>query len=410
MAYSRFKISYPLIAAYGIMAFIIVNILVSYMFVSNYKNHVINEIQINIREYDEVDLSHICQIADCVNIYNGKLYKNINHDVSSMARLSKCDDVIDISSAIYIMNGMYLLKGTDFVIMINISGKLDGYIVVPIENVIESVDNVYYLMLVAFLTMNIVFLIANYIIHKRDQFKRNIMLHHDGYNKSMMMLTENIHHELNTPLSVINSKVHKLKGKIGMIIDGTLTKDQCDADDSSNDFDIIVASLTQISDLLNRMRPFKDVKRQNDRCIHTVIRTSCDMMLVSQHEQFVYEIFSGLDDYRVDGKYLRNGELTAIMLNFIKNSVDANACNMQFRFNGYKDGIISIYIIDDGNGIPLHLQPDIFNENKSSKSSSRGTGLYVNKFILESAKGSLELKQSCDKGTVFEMKLRAIKV
>jgi signal transduction histidine kinase len=217
------------------------------------------------------------------------------------------------------------------------------------------------------------------------------MLQHEGYYKSMMMLTENIHHELNTPLIVIYKKIQKIKQRC-------INTETCDAD-----FDLIDTSLEGIADLLVRMRPFKDLKKSTSRDLRTLIKTTCDIMNISQHEVFDYEIEYDFMNYKLDTSLLTPGEFTAMMLNFIKNSIDANAHDMKFKIKWVKNESISFYIIDNGNGIPLNVQDSIFKQDSSSKSRNRGNGLYINKFIANESNGDINLKYSDSTGTVFEV-------
>jgi signal transduction histidine kinase len=401
------KYSTLILAIYSGIIFIIVNVLLLYVFLYNYKENVVKEANINIYEYEEVDLSYLCQMSNCVYISNNNiLYRNSNfgHLYVKLERDSTC-----LNKYVKILPDVFLSNNFSLLICIKITGKFNGFVVVSSTTLLNIINNVYFYLLSILITINLIIFIKYARSRAGTELRNTVMLQHEGYYKSMMLLTENIHHELNTPLSVINNKVIKLKQKIIDIHSGKLERHECDINESLYDFEMAEASLIQIADLLNRMRPFKDIKKQNNRDLKTVIRTCCDIMSISQHERFDYEIFCGFDDYRLSGEKLFNGELTAILLNFIKNSIDANACNIEFKIKSYdeKNKILHFYIIDDGNGIPAEFQKNIFKENASSKSRNRGAGLYVNKVIINNASGDIILSKSSEKGTIFEIIVQA---
>lgn len=404
---SRLKIV-PLIV-YSFLIFILVNLFLIYTYIYNYKNTLINETTLNIYEYEEVDLVHICNMYSCKYIKNNNvLYKNTNP--SGYPRLERTDDFVTPIFSIF--DDVCLNSDFDILIKLNIEKSFVGVIVSPFSEFLSLFNNVYYFLFLFILSLNLGMLVYNIIRHKDYHMKQVTLLQHRGYYDSMIMLTENINHELNTPLTVINNRIFKLKDKLDDIISGRVKVEECSMDDMKNVFDIINASLIQISDTLMRLRPFKDAKKQTKRNIHEVMRLAYDMLAVQQHELFNYDIDRELYNYKIDSKYMRNGELTAILLNFFKNSIDANACNLEAKFNSYnpKTHILSFFLTDDGNGIPEALRQNIWKENLSSKSNGRGNGLYINKYIIESAEGKVQLKYSSELGTIFQLDLKAIHI
>jgi signal transduction histidine kinase len=400
-----YRINKFLIVSYSIVIFLLVNILTIYVFLFNFRENIIKETTINIQKYNDIDLSHLCEMFECTYIQNNHiLFKNVNSSLDNKpVELVRSND--KIQNRMYIFDDMYLTDKLDVLIEMNLTTmkNYEGFVVVTKRNLLEIIDNIYYVLLSFVITANLILLLFNVLKVRQFRFKENIMLQHEGYYKSMMMLTENIHHELNTPLSIINNKIDKLKYKIDKVITGELKKEQCNVEETANDFEMISASLIQINDLLNRMVPFKEVKHQTNRNLNMVIKTACDIMLVSQHEKFNYEISPCFENFKLNGNFLKNGELTAIILNFIKNSIDANAKNIHFKIKEVKNSKLRFYVIDDGNGIPKEFQSNIFKENASSKSRSRGHGLFINKFILDSSNGEIALRHSSPNGTVFEI-------
>jgi len=395
---------------YSLIIFILVNLLLAVVAIYNFKERVTTETAINIHEYEEVDLSHICQIADCSFIKNNDvLYKNVNFNIKKYAKLEVVPD--NIYKQLIILPGVYLTMNSSFLIEIELQRLFNGFVVVTGSTVFALNNNIYFKLLTFIITGNLIFVLIFLFNRKKIQLRDNKMLQHEGYYNSMMLLTENIHHELNTPLAIINNKVKQLQ-KRSLEQYSLRICSESKIKETDRDFNLISASLTQINDLLDRMRPFKDVKTQNERDLKTVITTSCDLMGISQNERFDFKVYSGFENFKLDGKYLKNGELTAILLNFIKNSLDANATNLEFKIKSYdeKQKMLSFFVIDNGNGISEEFKKDIFKDKSSTKSGTRGAGLYINKFILNSANGDIILSHSSDRGTIFVIRMPVIKL
>jgi signal transduction histidine kinase len=395
--------NHAIMVFYGIIVFITVNVLLLLMFMYNYKENMVKEIEKNIYEYEEVDLSYICDMYDCIYINSDNtVYRNINHS-DGYARLERSDEIIYKKYIVF--ENMYITSDLDVLVEVVVNNYFNGFVVVSRKNIFDIINNIYFYLLTVIIWFNILLFIYNLFSYRKYQFKHNIMLQHEGYYNSMMLLTENIHHELNTPLSVITKKINNFRGKV---LNNTEHL-YCDLK-LKNDIDMIETSLEQIYDLLTRMKPFKDLKCQLPKDLRTLIKTACDIMSVSQHEEFEYEIEYDLTSYKLDTSKISTGEFTAIMLNFIKNSIDANAHNMKFKIHKNTLNKLSILIIDNGNGIPLNVQDIIFRKDSSTKSRTRGNGLYVNKFIIHESGGDIKLKHSDTSGTVFELTIPIIKI
>jgi len=73
-----------------------------------------------------------------------------------------------------------------------------------------------------------------------------------------------------------------------------------------------------------------------------------------------------------------------------------------------EDGIITISVTDNGEGIPVDMQNKIFTPNFTTKSSGTGLGLAMCKSIIEQANGKIWFETEEGKGTVFFVKLPVI--
>jgi signal transduction histidine kinase len=66
---------------------------------------------------------------------------------------------------------------------------------------------------------------------------------------------------------------------------------------------------------------------------------------------------------------------------------------------------IRVTIIDNGEGIPPHMQSKIFTPNFTTKSSGTGLGLAMSRTIVEQAKGKIWFETSVNEGTKFFVEL-----
>ena len=68
----------------------------------------------------------------------------------------------------------------------------------------------------------------------------------------------------------------------------------------------------------------------------------------------------------------------------------------------YSEREVQISISDNGPGIPLDIQPKIFQPNFTTKSNGNGLGLAISKHIIEGTGGRISFETS-DKGTTFRI-------
>lgn len=284
------------------------------------------------------------------------------------------------------------------------SGLINIFLFLFLHITLDVVISTTNILLFFILNANLLFFYMNNVIGKLTKHRDKQFIESKLHFQTTVVLTENLHHELNTPLTVITSKIKKLENRLNQLI----TTEDC-TNDSINDFKTIDASLTMIRDVLDRLKSFKNLKiYESRRTIYEIIKVSCELIKTTNSDDFTYEIDSKLKQYKIDSKHMRNGELTGILVNHITNSLEAHANIVKFKFNDTYNlnniNNLSFYIADNGNGIPVDKQNIIFDENTSSKNDDRGNGLFVNKIMLEHSNGSLGLIASSTRGTIFDIR------
>jgi signal transduction histidine kinase len=101
--------------------------------------------------------------------------------------------------------------------------------------------------------------------------------------------------------------------------------------------------------------------------------------------------------------------LNQVLLNLLKNAKDAmkeRGGTIHIALSGTDDSVV-VRIRDEGHGIPDELRQAIFEPFRTTKSAGQGTGLglSVSRSILQKHGGSLEVLESSEAGTVFELRL-----
>jgi signal transduction histidine kinase len=243
-------------------------------------------------------------------------------------------------------------------------------------------------------------------------------------NKSMIDITENIHHELNTPLEVIDNKIEKIHNQLSAFLleeykvtqdIKTIPPDRVKRNRRlaklNEDFDFIKTSSEQIYAVLEKMKGFKHLRYSNgNKSFGDIVKGSFKIINIS-NSNFEYKIDDYLYSYRV-GKDIKNAEVLSIMLNHIKNSLEATASKIHILFSNFEEDHIYLRIVDNGTGMPGKIKNNLFKANFSSKNSDsgiRGNGMYLNKHILKNVGGDVYLISTSNKGTTLELKIPAIK-
>jgi len=97
-------------------------------------------------------------------------------------------------------------------------------------------------------------------------------------------------------------------------------------------------------------------------------------------------------------------QLTQVFNNLIKNSVQANAKQIEINISN-NNNKIQIIIADNGEGIDIELQQKLFTPHFTTKNSGSGIGLSIVKQIILNHNGNINFKSKKDIGTTFFIEL-----
>ena len=104
--------------------------------------------------------------------------------------------------------------------------------------------------------------------------------------------------------------------------------------------------------------------------------------------------------------YADEGQISQILINLIKNAMQAGAKHIGIRSWMDKDDEIVIQVANDGEPIPVSAQEQIFIPFFTTKKEGSGIGLSLSRQIMRNHNGSIDLVRSDLHQTIFELRFR----
>ena len=115
-------------------------------------------------------------------------------------------------------------------------------------------------------------------------------------------------------------------------------------------------------------------------------------------------------EYRPEGDdlmiYADEGQISQILINLVKNALQAGAKRIDITAKMGKDDDVIIQVANDGEPIPVAAQEQIFIPFYTTKKEGSGIGLSISRQIMRNHNGSIELLQSNAQQTIFELRFR----
>jgi len=392
------------IIQFFILTIFLVTISAAIMF--NYHINYINaQMNNNISEYKEVDVEQLCKLSECIKV--DIIVKNTYREYIMI------DDIL-LYNKTHIEDTKYHLFNTLY-----ISDNYELSIFNKASNTFYFIDSRlldnYLVVFVIFVSIIFIFFIIYIYITVKSEKKESILLN-KGFealitNKSMIMITENIHHELNTPLEVIDNKVAKIHNIINKYkmneIENDRRKNNIEYSMIDEDFEYIKIASEQIYTVLSKMSNFKNLRYSNgNKSLYDIIDGAFKIIKVI-NSNFEFMIDEDFVNYGL--KNIKNADLLSIIINHIKNSIEASASKVYILINNVEDDTLKFRIIDNGNGIEEKIKKNVFLPNFSTKKEVdevRGNGMYLNKNILQAGSGDVDIISSSKKGTTIEIKIK----
>lgn len=104
--------------------------------------------------------------------------------------------------------------------------------------------------------------------------------------------------------------------------------------------------------------------------------------------------------------YADEGQISQILINLIKNALQAGAKHIDISARMGKDDEVIIDVANDGTPIPVPAQEQIFVPFFTTKKEGSGIGLSISRQIMRNHDGTISLLRSDVNQTVFELRFR----
>ena len=166
--------------------------------------------------------------------------------------------------------------------------------------------------------------------------------------------------------------------------------------DSSKNLIKFVETYRQLSGVARPLRKAVDLQELMDQVIslNSEYAASCGATCVYRPEE---------PDLMI---YADEGQISQILINLIKNALQAGAKHIDISAKMGKEDDVIIQVANDGAPIPVSAQEQIFVPFYTTKKEGSGIGLSLARQIMRQHNGTIDLVKSDVNETVFELRFR----
>ena len=166
--------------------------------------------------------------------------------------------------------------------------------------------------------------------------------------------------------------------------------------DSSKNLIKFVETYRQLSGVARPLRRAVDLQELMDQVIslNSEYAASCGAACVYRPEE---------PDLMI---YADEGQISQILINLIKNALQAGAKHIDISARMGKEDEVIIQVANDGDPIPVSAQEQIFVPFFTTKKEGSGIGLSLARQIMRQHNGTIDLLRSDVNQTVFQMVFR----
>ena len=166
--------------------------------------------------------------------------------------------------------------------------------------------------------------------------------------------------------------------------------------DSSKNLIGFVQTYRQLSGVAKPIRKALDLRELMDNAIalNREFASDCGASCEYRPEE---------DDLMI---YADEGQISQILINLIKNALQAGAKHIDITAKMGKDDDVIIQVANDGEPIPVSAQEQIFIPFYTTKKEGSGIGLSISRQIMRNHNGTIELVRSNAQQTIFELRFR----
>lgn len=229
----------------------------------------------------------------------------------------------------------------------------------------------------------------------RTIFEKQRQAHEqDSWTKLIRVLTHEIMNTV-SPIASLSDAMAKSVDKNGHSELDIKAGLETISDSSKNLIDF-VQTYRQLSGVAKPIRKALDLRELMDRVIglNSEFAASCGATCKYRPAE---------DDLMI---YADEGQISQILINLIKNALQAGAKHIDITAKMGRDDDVIIQVTNDGEPIPVSAQEQIFIPFYTTKKEGSGIGLSISRQIMRNHNGSIELVRSDAQQTVFELRFR----
>ena len=348
------------------------------------------------RDYDvRYNKGNSISIKDCSIMFDCEYI--ISKNISGQHIMYVFDKGYSISNSI-VANSLYKIPYLDYIYFDSITFlfgvKLDSGIYV-FKNIF-TLEKTNMRTILFSSPMHIIFIIYMVYIFAGDRKKhdtiKNKMNEYSIELRGIVMFAENLNHEVNNAVSVVQNKSNRLKKQLK------------DDPKKVKDLDYIINAGEQIETITKKLQGIKHFKHNSkNRTLYEVVQKAVDFAILGSPH---IEIHIDEKLLAYEAVTISNIDLQGRLSNHVKNSIDAQANKIKIVIGKMNKNKMHMYIIDNGNGVPDYIRTTLFDENVSSKKQEGyvgGNGMYINRHIMRAYGGDIDLVDSRPGLTIFEL-------
>jgi signal transduction histidine kinase len=242
------------------------------------------------------------------------------------------------------------------------------------------------------------------LLAEREEIIRQLTL--SNKSAGMGALVASFAHELNQPLAATMLHAELIQSQIK----------NAQEDHRRVDFPLIdavaghiVSDTQRAGDIIRKLRNLFRMSRGEFTKIEfkPLVLDVIDIVRAKMVEQKIH-LFTAFDDgFSLVGDAT---QLQQVVLNLVSNAIDSlrdieNRVRILQVRGIVSTGFVELEIEDNGSGIPVDKQNEVFSLFKSNKSDGMGVGLWLSQSIVESHGGTLTFFSHPGQGSVFTLRL-----
>lgn len=219
-------------------------------------------------------------------------------------------------------------------------------------------------------------------------------------------------HEQDSWTKLIRVLTHEIMNTVSPIASLSDALSKSMDEDGHSELDV-KAGLDTISDSSKNLIKFVETYRQLSGVARPV-RKAIDLKelmagVIALNSEFaancgaICKYFPEEDDLMI---YADEGQISQILINLIKNALQAGAKHIDISARMGKDDEVIIDVANDGTPIPVSAQEQIFVPFFTTKNEGSGIGLSISRQIMRNHDGTISLLRSDVNQTVFELRFR----